>query len=75
MKRSLLAIIMLALPFGMFAQSDANATKLLKTVNQKYSSFKSMSMDLTVVMENLELKKKKNSKAAPRSKAISFVFR
>ena len=33
-----------------------------------------MSMDLTVVMENLELKKKKNSKAAPRSKGNKFRF-
>ncbi|MCB9018814.1 MAG: outer membrane lipoprotein carrier protein LolA [Chitinophagales bacterium] len=74
MKRSLLAIIMLALPFGMFAQSDANATKLLKTVNQKYSSFKSMSMDLTVVMENLELKKKEEFKSSAKIKGNKFRF-
>lgn len=38
--------------------SDQNAVKLLKSVSQKYSAYKTMQMDVSLTIENLESKSK-----------------
>ena len=56
-----------------FAQtSDATAVKLLKAVSQKYSGFKTMTMDLTLTIENMESKSKETRTGKVMSKGNMF---
>ncbi len=56
------AFLMLGMIGMVTAQSDANAVKLLKSVSQKYGAYKTMSMDVTLTIENLESKNKEELK-------------
>jgi outer membrane lipoprotein-sorting protein len=52
--------------------SDPNAVKLLKAVSQKYSAFKTMTMDITLTIENLESKSKETRTGKVMSKGNMF---
>jgi outer membrane lipoprotein-sorting protein len=54
------------------AQSDANAVKLLKTVSQKYAGYKTMGMDISLQIENLESKSKEERKGKVLVKGNKF---
>lgn len=66
------AFIMLGMISMVAAQSDANAVKLLKSVSQKYSAYKTMSMDLSLTIENLESKNKEELKGKVKIKGNKF---
>ena len=57
-----------------FAQtSDAAAVKLLKSVSQKYGGFKTMQMDLSLIVENLDSKSKETKTGKVMSKGNMFI--
>ncbi len=59
---------------AVFAQtSDAAAVKLLKSVSQKYGGYKTMQMDLSLVVENLDSKSKETKTGKVMSKGNMFV--
>ncbi|MFN0275501.1 MAG: LolA family protein [Chitinophagales bacterium] len=55
-----------------YSQSDANATKLIKAVSQKYNGYKTMSMDVTLSVENRESKSKEERKGKVLVKGNKF---
>jgi len=52
--------------------SDANAVKLLKAVSQKYGAFKTMTMDISLAIENMESKNKETRSGKVMSKGNMF---
>jgi outer membrane lipoprotein carrier protein len=66
------AFLMLGMIGMVTAQSDANAVKLLKSVSQKYGAYKTMSMDVTLTIENLESKNKEELKGKVKIKGSKF---
>ncbi len=59
---------------SVFAQtSDANAVKLLKSVSQKYDAFKTMQMDISLIVENMESKSKETKSGKVMSKGNMFI--
>lgn len=72
-KIALYAVIMFLGTQAVFSQtSDANAVKLLKSVSQKYSSFKTMQMDIVLTVENIEAKTKETKNGKVSSKGNMF---
>ena len=62
-KFAVYAIVLLLAAQSVFAQtSDVNAVKILKSVSQKYSAFKTMQMDIALTVENMESKSKETKK-------------
>jgi len=74
MKNFSLFAAFLLLSIGMtFAQtSDQAAVKLLKNVSQKYSAYKTMQMDVSLTIENLESKTKDTKTGKVSSKGNMF---
>lgn len=74
MKNFSLFAAFLLLSIGMtFAQtSDQGAVKLLKNVSQKYSAYKTMQMDVSLTIENLESKTKDTKTGKVSSKGNMF---
>jgi outer membrane lipoprotein carrier protein len=72
MKRIFAGMMFLLLPMAMMAQSDPNAVKLLKSVSQKYGAYKTMSMDISLQIDNLETKKKEERKGKVLIKGNKF---
>ena len=52
--------------------SDQNAVKLLKSVSQKYSAYKTMQMDVSLTIENLESKSKETKSGKVSGKGNMF---
>lgn len=57
---------------GIFAQSNAEAVKLLKSVTSKYNGYKTMSMDVNLTIDNLESKTKEQRKGKAMVKGNKF---
>lgn len=72
MKKFFSVIFFTVLSASIFAQSDANATKLIKTVSQKYNGFKTMVMDVTLTIEDRESKTKEERKGKVMVKGNKF---
>lgn len=59
---------------SVFAQtSDATAVKLLKSVSQKYNGYKTMQMDISLTIENMESKSKDTKAGKVMSKGNMFI--
>ncbi len=58
--------------FTAIAQSNADAVKLLKSVTSKYNGYKTMSMDLSLTIENLESNTKDQRKGKAMVKGEKF---
>lgn len=70
---SLILLTVLFSAQAAFAQtSDQNAVKLLKSVSQKYSAYKTMQMDVTLTIENLESKSKETKTGKVYGKGNMF---
>ena len=52
--------------------SDQNVVKLLKSVSQKYSAYKTMQMDVSLTIENLESKSKETKSGKVSGKGNMF---
>ena len=52
--------------------SDPAAVKLLKSVSQKYSGYKTMQMDIALTIENLEAKTKETKNGKVSAKGNMF---
>lgn len=72
MKKIYSIVLLSLMSAAVFAQSDANATKLIKAVSQKYNGFKSMVMDVTLTIENLDSKTKEERKGKVMVKGNKF---
>ncbi|MFI5172495.1 MAG: outer membrane lipoprotein carrier protein LolA [Chitinophagales bacterium] len=69
---SVLFIVLLASKALMAQTSDDKAVKLLKAVSQKYNAFKTMQMDISLTIENLETKSKDSKSGKVMSKGNMF---
>jgi outer membrane lipoprotein-sorting protein len=72
MKKFSSVFFLLFLSAVVFSQNDANATKLIKAVSQKYNGYKTMSMDVTLTIENRESKTKEERKGKVLVKGNKF---
>jgi outer membrane lipoprotein-sorting protein len=72
MKKISVILSILLLSTVTYAQSDANASKLLKAVSQKYNAYKTMSMDISLAIENRESKTKEERKGKVLVKGNKF---
>ncbi len=69
---SYLCFAVIAVNIAAAQASDANAVKLLKAVSNKYSGYKTMTMDITLTIENLESKNKETRSGKVISKGNMF---
>ena len=72
MFRTILLSLLFILPLGGFAQSDANAVKLLKAVSKKYDQYNTMKMQVNLVIHDLESGTKDNRKGTVLVKGDKF---
>ncbi|MBC8048329.1 MAG: outer membrane lipoprotein carrier protein LolA [Fimbriimonadaceae bacterium] len=72
MKKIFSIVLFVIIGTSLFAQSDANATKLIKAVSHKYNNFKTMVMDVTLTIENRESKSKEERKGKVMVKGNKF---
>ena len=69
---SLLLIVFLVSRAMMSQTYDDKAVKLLKEVSQKYNNYKTMQMDISLTVENLESKSKDVKTGVVKSKGNMF---
>lgn len=72
MRKTLFALAGIFIAVTTMAQSNAEAVKLLKSVTSKYNSYKTMSMDVSLTIDNLESKTKEQRKGKALVKANKF---
>ncbi|MFN3940080.1 MAG: LolA family protein, partial [Chitinophagales bacterium] len=72
MRKTFLIVIALFSINVIFAQSNPEAVKLLKSVTSKYNGYKTMSMDVNLTIENLEAKTKEQRKGKAMVKGNKF---
>lgn len=67
-----LLTLLVSVQFAQAQTSDQNAVKLLKSVSQKYSAYKTMQMDVSLTIENLESKSKETKSGKVSGKGNMF---
>lgn len=67
-----LLTLLVSAQFAHAQTSDQNAVKLLKSVSQKYSAYKTMQMDVSLTIENLETKSKETKTGKVSGKGNMF---
>lgn len=72
MKKISASVLCILFSVFAFSQSDAEATKLIKAVSQKYNAYKTMAMDVSLTIENRETKSKEERKGKVLVKGNKF---